>query len=95
MPMALTYRFRVKPPETAISLGITASDPAGVMIATAFAGTRESLTDAALLRKFLAMPLLGVKVLGAIHWEAAKLWLRGVRLQRRPAPPANPVSISP
>jgi DUF1365 family protein len=95
MPMALTYRFRVKPPEATVSLGITALDSAGVMIATAFAGTREPLTDAALLRKFLAMPLLGAKVLGAIHWEAAKLWLRGLRLQRRPAPPANPVSISP
>ncbi len=92
MPMRLTYRFRVRPPGAAISLGITAADEQGVLIATAFGGRREPLTDATLLRRFLRMPLQGAKVLGAIHWEALKLWLRGLRLHARPRPPASPVS---
>jgi DUF1365 family protein len=37
--------------------------------------------------------MLSLKVLGAIHWEAVKLWLKGLRLQPRPAPPHHPVTI--
>ncbi len=94
MPMGLTYRFRVAQPGAQVSLGITAADAAGLMIATAFSGRHRTLTDAALLGCFLRMPLLGAKVLGAIHWEALKLWCRGLRLQPRPPAPDVPVSIS-
>jgi DUF1365 family protein len=83
MAMDLTYRFRVSLPGTHISLGITASDSEGTLIATAFGGAREVLTDMALLRHFLRMPLQGIKVLVAIHWEALKLWFRGVRFVPR------------
>ncbi len=83
MPMQLTYRFRVTAPGAHVSLGITASDAEGTLIATAFGGAREAVTDLALLRHFLRMPLQGVKVLAAIHWEALKLWCRGVRFVPR------------
>jgi hypothetical protein len=29
----------------------------------------------------------------AIHWEALKLLAKGVRLHRKPAPPARPVTV--
>jgi DUF1365 family protein len=94
MPMQLTYRFRIKPPGETVSLGITASDDAGIVIATAFGGTRTPLTDATLLRHFLRMPVQGMKILAAIHWEALKLRCRGLRLLRRPAVPDMTVTIS-
>lgn len=83
MPMQLTYRFRVTPPGAHVSLGITASDAEGTLIATAFGGARETMTDMALLRHVLRMPVQGIKVLAAIHWEALKLWFRGVRFVPR------------
>jgi len=83
LPMDLTYRFRVTRPGNTVSLGITASDADGTLIATAFGGAREALTDLALLRHFLRMPVQGFKVLAAIHWEALKLWFRGVRFVPR------------
>jgi DUF1365 family protein len=93
MPMALTYRFRVQAPARQCAIGITAADDAGVLIATAFSGARQALSDAALLGRFLRMPLLGMKVVAAIHWEALKIWCKGVRLRPRPLAPALPVSI--
>jgi len=45
------------------------------------------------LRAFLSVPFLTLKVIGGIHWEALKLWLKGVPLVHRPVPPANPVSV--
>jgi DUF1365 family protein len=45
------------------------------------------------LRQFLTLPLITIKVVAAIHWEALRLWLKGIRLVPRPAPPANAVTI--
>ncbi len=95
MPMALTYRFRVSEPEAHVSVAINASNAQGPMISTVFAGTRTALTDCALLRLFMRMPLLGLKVLAGIHFEAARLFFgRGLKIQPKPAPPAAPVSIT-
>jgi DUF1365 family protein len=93
MPMHMTYRFRLTQPEAHFSLGITATAPGGPMIATAFAGRHAAFTDRVLLGAFLRMPLLGAKVLAAIHFEAAQLWLRGLKLMPKPAAPADPVTI--
>ncbi len=51
------------------------------------------MTDGNLLLVFLRHPLLAIQVLGAIHWEALKLWHKGVGVRKQPAPPAEPVSI--
>jgi len=38
----------------------------------------------ALLRSFFALPLVTLKIVAAIHWEALRLWLKGARLVPRP-----------
>jgi DUF1365 family protein len=65
---------------------IAASDADGVVLAASFTGRRQALNDTALLRAAMRMPWLGLSVLFGIHWEALKLWLKGLKL--RPAPPA-------
>jgi hypothetical protein len=57
--------------------------PEGPLLAATFIGTRRDLTDAALLRAFVALPLVTVKIVAAIHWEALRLWLKGARLVSR------------
>ena len=44
------------------------------------------------LRAFLAYPVLTLKVMVGIHWEALKLWLKGVQFHSRPQPPSAGVS---
>jgi len=94
MDMAMTYAFRVVPPAATTSVVVLGDDPAGRLIAASFTGTRRALTDAALVGIVLRHGLLGVSVLCAIHWEAAKLWLKGLRLRPRPAPPDHPVTVA-
>jgi DUF1365 family protein len=36
-----------------------------------------------LLRAFFALPLVTMKIMAAIHWEALRLWLKGARLVPR------------
>jgi uncharacterized protein len=39
------------------------------------------LTSLQLLRVFFGLPLMSLKVILAIHWEALKLWRKGLKLQ--------------
>jgi DUF1365 family protein len=94
MDMAMTYHFRIVPPAARVAVAIEARDADRPMPHAVFAGNRRELTDTALLRAFLAHPLLTVKVVAGIHWEALKLWCNGLRL--RPLPPADLVAaVSP
>jgi DUF1365 family protein len=90
----MSYHFRVTHPGEKVSLAITGADKEGPMIVAAFSGQHRPLTDRALVKLFLRMPLLGAKVLAGIHWEAARLYAKGLRIQPRPAPPAQPVTFT-
>ena len=92
--MAMRYRFRVSPPGANVKLRILETDREGPLLAATFSGRRRSLTTTALLRAFLALPLVTLKIVGAIHWQALRLWLKGARLTPRPdAAAASPVNI--
>jgi DUF1365 family protein len=92
MDMDIAYRFRVQPPSERVTLVIESADAQGPVLTASLTGMRQELTDAALLRAFISFPLMTLKVVAGIHWEAAKLWLKGMRL--RPRPPATaPLTI--
>lgn len=78
------YRFAVLPPGDKVALTIEQSDSDGRLLQAAFAGRRYALTDRALMGLLLAYPFLTLKVVAGIHWEALKLWIKGVPLQKRP-----------
>ena len=81
--MEMTYEFALSAPGARIHTGVTALDASGRMVLTAaFAGERRPLGDRELLAALIRYPFLSLKVVAAIHLEAAKLWLKGVR----PAP---------
>jgi uncharacterized protein len=81
--MAMRYRFRVSLPGEQIKLHILETDREGPLLAATFNGRRRALTSAALLRSFFALPVVSLKIVAAIHWEALRLWLKGLRLVPR------------
>ncbi len=90
--MAMRYHFRVSPPGDSVKLRILETDRDGPLLAATFNGRRRALTTAALLRLFCSLPLVTLKIVAAIHWEALRLWLKGARLVPRPnTAPARPV----
>ena len=93
MAMNMRYDFRVHAPDERLSLAIRGGDADGPMIVAVLAARRRELSDMALLRVFLTTPLLTLKVIAGIHWEAARLWLKGLRFHPRPAAPEHAVSI--
>jgi hypothetical protein len=93
MDMNLGYHFRFKAPEEALSLVIDVTDDEGLLFTARYYARQRALTDAALIRLFFATPALPMRVLGAIHLEALKLWRKGVALRDRPKPPQNPITF--
>ena len=87
LPMGLRYEFHVSAPGETLTVAIRASGPDGVVLRAALAGERRELTDAALMNAGLAAPLEAMKTTAAIHWEALRLWAKGVAYLGREGPP--------
>lgn len=94
MRMDMHYHFKGRDPGEQLMLGIDGHDPEGLLIATAMSGERRALTDREILKAVLAVPFETLKVVAAIHWEALRLWLKGVPLapdpKRLPPDPRPP-----
>jgi DUF1365 family protein len=84
--MPMRYHFRLSPPGADVKLRILETDRSGPLLAATFHGRRRDLTTARLLRSFLALPLVTLNILAAIHWEALRLWVKGARPVPRAAP---------
>lgn len=91
--MDLCYRFRIVPPGETVSVGISVHDADGAVLNARLDGQRAPLSDLALLRVFVTHPLLTLKVVGAIHWQALRLWIKRVPLHPRPAAPERDLTI--
>ena len=77
------YKFRITDPENEALVAVLLSDADGALLKTHFRGQREALSDTKLAALLFRFPLLTFKVMGAIHLEALKLWLKGIPLTER------------
>ena len=91
--MAMRYAFTVTPPAGRTSLLIEVGDDGGPLLKASLAGERVELSDRALLASFIGHPLLTLKVVAGIHWEALFIWLKRIGLRRRPPPPVHGVTV--
>lgn len=89
------YRFSVEEPSEKMTLAIRLTTDLGPTLNAWFTGKRVPLNDMSLLRSLLSVPLLPLTVLGGIHWQALRLWLKGLRLRARPKPPAEAATFAP
>jgi uncharacterized protein len=85
--MASRYDFYLTPPADSLFLRVANLDTDGRLLTATFAGLRRPLSSRQLATICIAIPAMTLKIVAGIHWEALKLWLKGVRLVRRPPPP--------
>jgi uncharacterized protein len=81
--MEMRYHFRLVAPKERVKLRILGTDSGGPLLSATFNGRRRELTTKELLRSFFSLPAVTIKIMAAIHWEALRLWLKGVRLVPR------------
>ncbi len=80
------YGFAVTAPGERLTVGVSLRVDGAPLMNAYQTATTAPLTDAGLVRAFLRMPLMTFKVIAGIHFEAARLWLKGLRIVKRPRP---------
>ena len=92
--MDMTYHFRIRPPGDDVAVAIHETDKDGTLLFASFSGQHKALSKWAMAKAFFSYPLMTIKVIGGIHWEALKLWRKGVPLVPRPEPPPDMVTYA-
>ncbi len=92
MDMDARYDFRIKAPDVRLGVAIRHQAADGVGMLATHRGRRQPFTDRSLLRALFAFPFISQKVIGAIHWEAVRLWLKGIKIRRHQASSAHDVT---
>ena len=86
------YEFRFAYSEEKIGVWINHHDADGLLLTTSMIGTRHDLTSRALFFCFFRYPLVTIKVIGLIHYQALRLVLKGIRYRVKPAPPTMEIT---
>ena len=93
MPMQADYQFRMQPPAESVAVCIRQSLDSRSLLHATFTGKRQEMNDRALFGVFIKYPLMTLKVIVGIHWEALQLWRKGVRIQPRVTEKNNRITL--
>ncbi len=86
------YQFVMSEPGERLRVAIHESREGQPILDATLAAERRALSDGVLLGQVLRMPVMTMKVVAGIHWEALKIWLRGAKFHGKPAPPTHGAS---
>lgn len=92
--MEMRYRFRIDPPGEKIGIDIEVHDGEGRLLNAAFNGKTDMTADPNLGALFFRYPLMMIKVIAGIHYEALRLLAKGLRLRAGTPSPEEPVTVT-
>ncbi len=82
-PVDLEFHFRFHLPDGRLRVLIDDYDAEGKVLISALTGCRTEMTAGRLAWLTLKFPLLTLRVIALIHWQALKLWLKRVAFFRK------------
>ena len=91
--MNCTYFFKILKPDNKISLIIDQYDDEGKLLYASQDGKKIDLNNKNLIFSYLRHPLMTFKIIAAIHFEAFKLWLKGIKFVKKKFKIKNNISI--
>ena len=81
--MNCQYFFKILKPGDRLSVIIDQYDKEGKILFASQDGERVKLSSKNLLISYLKHPLMTLKIISAIHYEALKLWIKGIKLVKK------------
>ena len=81
--MNCNYFFKILNPAQKLSVIIDQYDQKGKILFASQDGERSDLTSKNLMKSYLKHPLMTFKIISAIHFEAFKLWIKGIRFIKK------------
>ena len=91
--MKTFYNFRLLKPGKIINVFIKQSDIDGILLIACQVGEKLELNSKSLFAQFLKHPLMSFKVILAIHFEAFRLWAKGIKRVKKKIKIKNNVSL--
>jgi DUF1365 family protein len=91
--MEMAYGFRTRVPDETVKLSVQGRRHGQAIINTALFGRRKSLNDGNIAKLALTHPMVPIKVVGAIHWHALRMWTRGFEFAEKPVQSEPSVTI--
>ncbi len=91
--MDCEYNFRVLKPTSTISIIIDQKDKEGKILFASQDGIAQKLDEKNLIFSFFSHPLMTFKIIVAIHYEALKLWIKGIKIVKKNIKIKNNTSI--
>ncbi|MBI1341239.1 DUF1365 family protein [bacterium] len=88
------YRFTFRPPDDKLHLIVENVAPDGREHIASLVARRRPLTTGSALSLLARMPLSGLGVMAAIHWQALLLLLRGARYRDKPDPSEHKTTLA-
>ena len=80
-----TYRFELAFNDGAVDARIDLHDSGRPVFVSRLQLSRQPLTDGRLARALVRFPFMTLRVVAAIHWEALRLWRKGLSYHSPPA----------
>ena len=91
--MECHYYFRVLKTPEKISIIIDQKDKEGKLLYASQDGKAKDLNEKNLIFSYICHPLMTFKIIAAIHFEALKLWFKGIKVIKRKLKIKNNISI--
>ena len=91
--MNCNYFFRILKPSEKISVIIDQYQSNEKILFASQDGKRADLTSAELMKSYLKHPLMTFKIISAIHFEAFKLWAKGIKFIKKKLKIKNNITI--
>ena len=91
--MKAFFYFRLIKPGKKIKIYIKESDKNGILLTACQIGKKLELNSRTLLSQFLRHPFMSFKVILAIHFEALRLWTKGIRHVKKKIKMKNNLSL--
>ncbi len=88
------YAFRISGTGDPTTIGVSLKVDGKPLLTAHHTAKPVTLSDRALTAALTRMPLMTFKVIAGIHYEALRLWLKGLRTTKRPRLPATPSSYT-
>ena len=81
--MNCTYYFKIAKPGEKISVYIDQYDNKNKLLVALQEGIKVILNNKNLIKVFISHPMMSFKIILAIHFEAFKLWIKGIRFVKK------------
>ena len=91
--MDCEYHFKTLNPREQLSVVINQNDKDGKLLFASQDGTSKDFNNKNLILSYLTHPLMTFKIIGAIHYEAFKLWAKRIKLIAKKIKLKNNITI--